>query len=361
MASIKKRGNSYQVQIRRKGSVSKSKCFGTFREARAWATQQEALLEAPNSPLRVVRERAIPTLSEALQRYQSEITPHKKSARKELSFIRYWNTSTLASKRLSAIGSSDVAKQRDELLAAGRSPATVVRTLALLSHLYRVCRLDWGLALSNPVEGIRKPRVVNGRARRPTREEFAAVLSEIENAEIRIFMQLAAETAMRRGELFSLAWEDVNLVAGWVHLKHTKNGEDRVVVISNAAIASFEQLKPKKEGRVFTFTHVDTPSKAFRRAIKRARSRYVGECGEKGTTPEVCHLTNLRLHDLRHEATSSLFERGLSTVEVASITGHKTLAMLARYTHLNSGGLVWRLNRAIDVSINASKTRQNAL
>ena len=58
---------------------------------------------------------------------------------------------------------------------------------------------------------------------------------------------------------------------------------------------------------------------------------------------EQCGIDDLRFHDLRHEATSRLFEKGFSIVEVASITGHEDLKMLKRYTHLRAENLVGRL------------------
>ena len=54
-------------------------------------------------------------------------------------------------------------------------------------------------------------------------------------------------------------------------------------------------------------------------------------------------IENLRFHDLRHEATTRLFEKGLNIMEVASITGHKDLRMLRRYTHLKAEDLARKL------------------
>ena len=345
MATITKRGKSFQVEIRKKGFPSKSRCFGTLKEAKAWALQEEGKIEASGSPLRTVRERAFPILKEAIERYCLEVTPSKKSASKEVSFLKFWGESKLAPKRLSQITPADISQLRDQLLRQGRAPSSVVRLLACLSHVFTVARLDWGLPLLNPVESIRKPKVTNARARRPSKEELSQILANITNKELRLFVLLASETAMRRSELFQLRWEHVDLVRGYVYLRDTKNGEARVVVTSNAALEYFAQLTPKSEGRVFRFKHVDTPSKAFARAVKLSRTQYVGECGEKGVEPRVCHLTNLRLHDMRHEATSAFFEKGLSIPEVASITGHKTLAMLARYTHLTPKRLANRIQR----------------
>jgi integrase len=346
MASITKRGKTFQVEVRKKGHPSVSKCFSTISEAKAWAHQQEALMNSAASPLRQVRERAIPTLSEALDRYRREVTPTKKSAQKEGSMLNFWATSAFASSRLCSISSAQISQRKEAMLVEGRTAATVTRYLALLSHIFTVARVDWGFALTNPVLDVRKPKVLNARSRRPTSEEMALILKHTGSTELRIFFQLAADTAMRRSELHSLRWEDLSLTKQFIYLTDTKNGSDRVVVISDRAVKWIERLGVKKEGKVFQFTHSDTPSKAFRRALKAAREQYVTDCTCAGIKPSQTFLANLRLHDLRHQATSVMFERGLTIPEVSSITGHKTLAMLSRYTHLRPESVLERLNKA---------------
>ena len=108
----------------------------------------------------------------------------------------------------------------------------------------------------------------------------------------------------------------------------TKNGEHRDVPLSSVAVevlaARWEAARRPEQGNVFAI-RFDSVTQAFRRACDRA--------GIKG----------LRFHDLRHEAVSCLFERGLSTVEVASISGHKSFAMLRRYTHVRATELAAKL------------------
>jgi integrase len=320
MASIIKRGNTYQVQVRRKGAPSISKCFKTLAAAKAWARQTEAPIDMGHMP----KPQPKVSLHDALTRYAAEVIPHKKAAVQEASFIRLWQRETLAHKMLSDITGSDVATYRDEQLAQGLKPASVVRMLAVLSHLYTVAAKEWGYTVDNPTLNVRKPKVANARSRRPTAEEMQRIISNLPSDEMRVFVQLAAETAMRRSELFHLEWRCVDLEQRHVFLQDTKNGRSRSVLLSSRAVQLFESL-PRVGERVFTFIHKDTPSKAFARAVKQA------------------NLHNLRLHDMRHEATSSLFERGLAVMEVASITGHRSLSMLSRYTHLSSSHLLAKL------------------
>ena len=345
MASITKRGASYQVQVRRKDNRNISKCFKSHSEAKAYARQIEASLDAGASSLATIRQANIPSLLDALTRYEQEIIPQKKAAAKELSFTRQWKAHKLAHKSLTKISAKDLANHRDDRLRAGKAPSSVVRELAVLSHLFTIALKEWGFEVANPVQKIRKPRVANARSNRPSACELGLILSAITNPEIRAFVSIAAQTALRRSELFALEWPQVDCVKQLVLLKDTKNGSSRTVVISSKAAAELQALRGtnQAQGRVFSIRHIDTPSKAFKRAVEAARGAYEAQCLKLKLTPLQGHLEGYRLHDMRHEATSSLFEKGLSAMEVSAITGHKTLSMLSRYTHLSNAHLIARL------------------
>ena len=136
---------------------------------------------------------------------------------------------------------------------------------------------------------------------------------------------LAIETAMRRGEVAALRIEDINLEKRIATLHETKNGDSRLVPLSSRAIQAIKVLINKRVSGRLVGVNADAITGAFHTAVKRAG------------------LTNLRVHDLRHEGVSRLFERGLNPLEVAAISGHKTLSMLQRYTHLKAVDLVKKL------------------
>ena len=109
-------------------------------------------------------------------------------------------------------------------------------------------------------------------------------------------------------------------------LPDTKNGEARSVPLTERAVAVIRALPtPINSPRLFPRLTTEAVKRAYIRACKRAG------------------IENLHFHDLRHEATSRLFEMGLNPMEVAAITGHKTLQMLKRYTHLNAADLARKL------------------
>lgn len=129
---------------------------------------------------------------------------------------------------------------------------------------------------------------------------------------------------MRRGEISSIIWEDIDLQKRIIYLWDTKNGEDRQVPLSSKAVELIESIPKRNDGRLFGMT-AHAISYAFIRACKRVK------------------LEDLHFHDLRHEAISRMFEKNLNVMEVGAISGHKTLQMLKRYTHLNAEELALKL------------------
>jgi integrase len=131
---------------------------------------------------------------------------------------------------------------------------------------------------------------------------------------------------MRRNELPLLAWEEIDLKKQTAHLPKTKTDVPHTVPLSKAAVKALQAFGIKKEGPVFA-RQAESMSQAFERACESHRANTVG----------------VRFHDLRHEAASRLFEKGLNVTEVAAITGHKTLDMLKRYTYLRAEDLAKKL------------------
>ena len=132
-------------------------------------------------------------------------------------------------------------------------------------------------------------------------------------------IHLAIETGMRRTEIASMRWEHVNFSNCTLNIPETKTIARRIP-LSPAAIEILHKQPRRLDGKVFDI-QPHSITQAFNRACKRA------------------NIETLRFHDLRHEATSRLFERGWSTMEVAAVTGHKDLKMLLRYTHLRPENL----------------------
>jgi integrase len=147
---------------------------------------------------------------------------------------------------------------------------------------------------------------------------------------------------MRRGDLIRLRWQDIDLGRRLACLSDTKNGEDRIVPLSSEALAVLQTMPRRIDGRLFSLEPRGF-SKAMRKSVVRARRAYEADCALAGVVPDPEFVCDLRLHDARHEAVSAFFERGLDVMEVASISGHKTLSCLKRYTHMRAERLALKL------------------
>ncbi|WZB70780.1 hypothetical protein WJ968_37170 [Achromobacter xylosoxidans] len=139
------------------------------------------------------------------------------------------------------IRSSDLTELRDEWL-KDRAPATVVRRMAFLSHVYTVIRKDWGFdQLANPVQLVRRPAIDDARDRRLfdrtalrglseeqcPRQELDWIIQATRSSELPTILTVARETGMRRSEVVGIQREHLDLMHGVVHLPHTKNGRAR--------------------------------------------------------------------------------------------------------------------------------------
>ena len=326
MATIEKRGQFWRVKIRRTGLPSQTRTFDNRTQAQQWARGVESEIDKGIVVDRRVAQRL--SLAEILERYRREVTPTKRGATDENLRLKAMAQRPFARIRMSALTSSHLAAYRDERLKVV-SGATVNRELSTLSHAIDTARREWDVYLpTNPCTLVRRPPQGRPRDRRLQGDEEKRLLAACGGARNRWlahFVALAIETGMRRGELLGLLWDNVDLERRTAFLPVTKNGESRGVPLSSRAVAVLRTLPPSTNGSVFGELTREALKQSFKRAVRRAG------------------IAGLRLHDLRHEATSRFFEKGLNVMEVASVTGHKTLQMLKRYTHLSATDLATRL------------------
>lgn len=344
MASILKRGDfSYQAVIRHRGFPTQAKTFDTKAEAQKWARMVERDMD--RGSWRDTSAADNSTLGDVLRRYLSEVTPAKKGASIEASKIRAILRDSICLHRKSTLSGVELAGWRDRRLKQVKG-STTNRELAIISHAIEIGRKEWGLNIENPCRLVRRPAGSPPRDRRLSVEEqrfLRLALKDTKNRRVGAMTFFAIETAMRRGELLALRWENINPERRTAFLPDTKNGEARTVPLSSAALDILRALEPNARGSVFSLT-MEGFKQAYERAVARARQLYLDDCALVESTPDPQFLVDLHFHDLRHEAASRLFERGLNVMEVASITGHKTMQTLKRYTHLRAEELALKLN-----------------
>lgn len=325
MPTIRKKGEGqYHVQIRKRGYPTQTKTFTKEADARRWATIIESEMERGVFVSRTESEATF--IKDILQRFAAEVLPTKRSEQSDKSRIKTL-IEAFGDYRLASLTSSQVASFRDQRLQVV-GPQSVIHEINLLNRVLKTATMDWGIALPGglPTSQVRKPIKPRGRDRRVTSEEIAKILAVTESSELRTIVTLAVESGMRRNEMASLAWDEIDIKKQTAHLPKTKTDVPRTVPLSKAAVKALKDFGTKREGRVFAL-QAESMSQAFERACEKHRANIVG----------------VRFHDLRHEATSRLFEKGLNVMEVAAITGHKTLDMLKRYTHLRAEDLAKKL------------------
>jgi integrase len=357
MAYISQRGEYWRAEVRRRGYKPVYRTFDTKQQAQKWARRVEGEMDAGSFADRSEAERT--TLAEALKRYRKEIVPEKRHPYQEERRIDRWLGNDLAYRTLANLRGVDFAKYRDDRRAVGRAENTIRLELQVIRHLFEIARKEWGMeGLPNPLDNIRKPSGSKGRDRRLRPGEFGtlkALLSASRNPWVAPAFELAIETSLRQGALFSLRWEWIDVKARVIRFPVDARGADNkgvpaVLPLSMRAANILRHLAAIAEGgeaRLGRASYGPPDARCDRSGPVFATTVNAVICVWKRTLQIAAkhdpELLTLRWHDLRHEAASRLFEKGLHPMEVASITGHRSMQMLKRYTHLNPESLLAKL------------------
>lgn len=322
MASIQYRDGKWLARVRKAGFRSTSKTFATKRLAKTWARSQEHKIETGVAGL----PDKTTTLAGLLIRYQKTITVHKKSKRDESRRIDCLLKASLAPLTLAELTPSRISAYRDQRLSCGAR--TTHYDLTIMRHCLEVARREWGVTIAeNPFDRVKKPRLARGRERRLKEGEYEALMEALSGSlsnYLKPAIDIALGTAMRQSEILNLSWENVCLEKRLIRVTHTKNDTNRTIPMMNDVFNIFNSLKNNHK------TVLQVNSSPFRQSWRRLTRR--------------AGIEDLHFHDLRHEAISRFFEIGLTPPEVASISGHKTLAQLMRYSHANKSLLTEKLH-----------------
>lgn len=344
MATISKRENGHwQARIRTKGYPTKSETFPTKAMAEAWAKKTEANLHRTGfvhdkKKSTVLFRDLAKKFSEkfAPEHYRGPAWKYKVDALEK----------RLGSYYLTTLTPDVIAKYRDERLkdkdsrykkngegAPTVSPATVKSEIDILSTMLSVARREFGFVTPDrhKIMDIRRPKAANFRDRRLNEGEWDRLLAECGksgNPLLSSAFEFTVATGVRRGELLSMRWEDLNKEQCYMMLREPdkiKTQEIRAVPLSSRAMSVLDNLPGEHSGLVFDLPK-GTLYSAFRNALKRAQ------------------IENLTWHDLRHEALSRIAEMDdFNLIEIAAISGHKNLQTLKRYIHLQALNLAKKL------------------
>jgi integrase len=247
-----------------------------------------------------------------------EVLPSMKGAPEDSIRLRAICRRPICKNSIAALTPAKIAAYRD-LRLTEVAPGTVVRELAYLSSIINHGRREWGIHANNPVALVRKPAQPKGRERVLNSAERERLLVELKptgrrNVWMLSVVVLALETGMRRSELLALRWGDINLDRRTATLHMTKNGESRVVPLSTSAVQTLTTMPRSICGAVFPITACALAAN-FDKAVERA------------------NLSDLHFHDLRHTAITLMADKLPNVIELAAVSGHKSLKMLQRYYH----------------------------
>ncbi len=311
MASIRKRKGKYQVQVRVRGKGT-SATFQTLDHARRWARKIELELE---QSIKVGKSYQPKTLLEILDRYKEVVIPLKKSATNERIILNTFMRSKWVAKPLKLLNPSYVADYRDQRLLKVK-PSTLAREFCIIRHALNVAKLEWGWEV--PIElfqNVKLPKLQSKAVRRISDDDLKLLMqaaTDHSNIYLKPIIQFALETGMRRGELLSLQWKDIDYERKLITIDQTKNGYPRFIEITKSMNRILKNLVIKNEY-------------VFPLSMNSLRLSYQRLCDKLGV--------KIRFHDFRHEAISRFFEKGYSIPHIASISGHRTLSQLFRYAH----------------------------
>lgn len=345
----------FRARFRRLGYRDVTKTFPDYKLAIRWLADQET--NALNDDFQPARGKKY-TFSEALKRYKNEELPKKGNDARNRDHHLSFFEKHLGKLLISRIRPSDIKDALILLESEGTAkrknpaPATIVRYLASLSHLFTIAWREWEWVSENPVKKIKKPSVFNERHRYLSLDEKERLLSETKKSKcpvLHLIVVLALSTGMRLGEILNLTFRDVNLNEGFIHLKKSKNGKPRFIPLKGYAfrlIAGYMEQQPNHQQDALVLASPTNPNKpydirtAWRTALKRA------------------NIENFRLHDLRHTTASYHRMNGKGLDDIGLLLGHTDTRSTSRYAHVSNeykSQMVEELDQELFGGINVEK------
>lgn len=338
MATIQKvegkRGINYRVIIRRKGYPALSKTFPTKKDAEKWAREHDREAKLNQAYATVSGRRK--TVSDAIEKY---IDGYSGRDPTKVTRLAWWKKE-IGDVKLADINPGLIADCLDKLargkaqhrkgkeiveLERKRSGPTVNRYHGAISIVLEKARSEWHWISENPAKKVTRKKENKGRVRYLTDEERTALLEACHEStwdRLYLLVILALSTGARQGELLNLRHSDLDLRRGVATLEDTKNNDRRVLPLLPVVVDEIKRL-PKRLDTDLLFPSTKDSAKPF--AFRIAWEKAI----------EAAKIDNFRFHDLRHSCASYLAMDGATLLEIADVLGHKTLAMVKRYSHLS--------------------------
>ena len=311
----KLKSGKWFFEINKKGYPRLSKTFEEIKLGKKWASKIEHEIE--NGQFEDLTKASKTTIRALLEKYRDEITVDKKGHREETAKINLLIRQDISSHTITSLKAHHLYRLKKEFDKV-RAPATTNKYLHMLQNVWNTAKTVWGITMPpyNPFELVSMHKVDNARDRVLTTDEYSKLLdacSEGNMPIIRDIVIFAYETGARQGEILKLKRSDVDFDKRLCTFLDTKNGEDRTIPLTDAAI---EILKRHRFG--------DT---LFSLLPRRLRKHFSIACRRAA-------ITNFRFHDLRACFCTNALLSGMTIPEVSVLSGHKDWKQLQRYTRI---------------------------
>ena len=333
MAYIRKlRSGKWQCLIRRKGYPYIAKSFLEKSTCSKYAKMIESQMD--RKIFEDLSGAEGTTLRALIIKYRDEIVPDYKSARTLTYKLNLMLKYKICYYNLLQLNSSHINKFKKEIT-VGRAPKTVNMYIQTLQTIWNIARSQWGITLpaQNPFALVTYNKVMNERDVTLNDEEFKRLLEESSKSKLNVLtdmIKFASITAARYGEITGLLRCNTDINKKTATFIDTKNGENRTIPLHDDAIAIL-----KKYPFGDKFFNVKT-REVFRNYYDKAR--------------EAAGIPDFRFHDLRSFAIRRMLLSGMSEIKVATVSGHKTLAILhKRYSRIKAEDLIEEVNNVINL------------
>lgn len=227
----------------------------------------------------------------------------------------------------------------------GNKPATINRHIATLKHMFTKA-VDWNMVEEDTLKRIRKVKLLeenNRRLRYLSKEECMSLVNACAD-HLKPIVITALNTGMRRNEILSLKWKNVDLKHGFILLDQTKNGKRRELPINQTLRETFSRIIPRLDVP-YVFYDAKTGNR-----YQDVKTAFNSACRRAG-------IRDFHFHDLRHCVASHLVMAGVDLTTVKELLGHETLTMTLRYSHLAPSHKVKAVD-ILDSAINENSTIQ---
>ena len=295
------------------------------------------------------------SFKEMMDRYLDEHATLKRSERAYRGYVKnllsFFGEDILISEITPSMINQFKVSRRKE----GVKPGTINRDLSILKNSFNIAVKQWEWVDSNPATKIPMEKEPQGRVRFLTDEEFDRLCDACPEW-LRDIVLTARHTGMRKENILSLKWNQVDLFRRVITLEHTKNDERLSVPINDTLMELFKRLsKVRHIKSQYVFFHPNAMKKSAKGTFNGKRYYEVKTSFREAL--EKAGIKDFRFHDLRHCFASDLVQRGVDLYVVQKLLGHKSQAMTQRYSHLapeNLRDAVLKLDEKINTNLRHS-------